>query len=100
MKLTINEKKDNPFLERTEVNGETEFKGATLSKVQLIEALAQDLKTDAGLIIIKHIYTQFSQQKATFQALVYKSAEAKNKTEHKIKVKGPKEAPKKEVKKK
>ncbi|MBI2151216.1 hypothetical protein HYU21_00635, partial [Candidatus Woesearchaeota archaeon] len=57
-------------------------------------------KTEASLIIIKHIYTKFSQQKAAFQALIYKSAQAKDKTEHKVKVKGPKEAPKKEAKKK
>ena len=100
MKLTIYEKKDNHLLERIEVSGDAEFEGATFSKAQLSEALASNLKTDSNLIIIKHIYTKFSQQKATFEALAYKTSEAKVKCEPKVKVKGPKEAPKKDTKKK
>lgn len=81
MQVTIKKKEENALLKRTEVSGELEFDGATPSNKDLAEALAKELKKDVSLVIIKNIYTEFSQQKATFNAVVYADAEAKAKFE-------------------
>ncbi|MBT3814624.1 hypothetical protein HOE37_05145 [Candidatus Woesearchaeota archaeon] len=81
MKVEIKEKKDNNLLKRVEVKGSIDYEGVTPTNVQLVEALSKEMKKDASLVIIKNIYSQFSQQKADFFALVYESEEARDKTE-------------------
>jgi len=81
MQVTIQKKENNPLLKRTEVEGEIKFEGSTPSNNDLTGVLAKELKVDQQLIIIKNIYTEFSQQKATFKAVAYEDAEAKLKYE-------------------
>jgi len=81
MKVEIKEKNENPLLSRVEVKGSIEFEGATPSNMELIEILAKELKKDSNLIVVKNIYTQFSQQKAEFLAFVYNDQEVRSKTE-------------------
>ncbi len=81
MQLTIQEKKDNVFLDRAAVQGELAFEGATPSNVEVATAIAKQLGVDATTVAVKHIYTKFGQQHAQFQALVYKTAEVRAKTE-------------------
>ena len=60
MNITINTKHDNPLLNRVEVEGVVAFEGATPSNAQVVEALASQLKTDAGQEVLRHIYNKFS----------------------------------------
>jgi ribosomal protein S24E len=97
MKLTIIENKENLLLKRNELSGTLEFEGATPSNSNVSSTLAQELKKDLKLIIVKHIYTNFSHQTAKFDAIVYENVEAKNKFE--IVTKHMKKAAKEEKKK-
>src|SRR3989339_205349 len=81
MQVTIQDKKENIFLDRTEVKGTISFEGTTPSNVQLAEALAQQLKKEVPLVVIKQIHTSFGQQGANFLAFAYHTLEAKQKTE-------------------
>ena len=76
MNISIFEKKENPLLKRREIMGEISFEKATPSNKELSESLAKQLNTTADLMIIKHIYTRFGQQKAKFSALAYDNKEA------------------------
>jgi len=81
MKVTIQEKNDNPLLGRLEVSGVLEFEGATPSNAQLAEALAKELKKELGLVVVKSIYTRFGHQNAEFTAVIYNDEAAKDKIE-------------------
>jgi ribosomal protein S24E len=81
MKVSIQEKNDNPLLNRLEVSGSLEFEAATPSNVKLAETLAKELKKNVELVIVKHIYTKFGHKTATFNALIYNDKAAKDKTE-------------------
>ena len=81
MKITIQEKKENPLLNRTEVKGSIEFDDITPSNVKLAESLAKETKKDINLIVVKSIYTNFGQKLADFEAIIYDNMEAKNKIE-------------------
>mgnify|MGYP002642327326 CR=1 FL=1 len=81
MKITIQEKKENPLLNRTEVKGSIEFDDITPSNVKLAESLAKETKKDINLIVVKSIYTNFGQKLADFEAIIYDNMEAKDKIE-------------------
>ena len=81
MKVSITDKKDNPLLNRTEVSGSIIFEGATPSNNDLANVIAKELKKEISLVVVKNIYNRFSHQEATFEAVVYDSAEAKSKVE-------------------
>lgn len=81
MELKITDKKENSLLDRVEVSGTILFEGATPSNFDVVAAVAKELKSEAGLVVAKHIYTKFSHQEANFQVVVYKNAEAKAKAE-------------------
>jgi len=81
MKVTIKNKEENKLLSRVELSGEIVFDAVTPSNVDLIKTLANDLKVKEELIVIKNIYTKFSEKRATFSAVTYKTTEAKNKYE-------------------
>jgi ribosomal protein S24E len=92
MHINIAEKKYNLFLKRYEVKGTISFEKATPSNAQLAEQLAKNMDSEAGLVVIKHIYTKFSHREADFEAVVYKSKEAKEQTEKKAPHERKKEA--------
>ncbi len=81
MKVTIKQRKENPLLERVELEGSLQFDGATPGNAVLAEALARELKSEPVLVVVKHIYTKFGAQEASFQAVAYANAEAKSKVE-------------------
>ncbi|MBU1111629.1 MAG: hypothetical protein ABIG93_00570 [archaeon] len=81
MQVTIKNKEENKLLKRTEISGELQFESTTPSNKELTEALAKELKKDLSLVVVKNVYTEFSQRKATFNAVVYADAEAKEKFE-------------------
>jgi ribosomal protein S24E len=81
MQVTIKDKKDNQLLGRLEISGNISFEGITPSNVKLAEVIAKEVKSKIELVIVKNIYTQFSQQEANFSAMVYKDSESLKKTE-------------------
>lgn len=81
MQLTIQEKKENVLLDRTHVCGQISFEGATPSNSELAQAIAKELSADAANVVVKHIYTSFGRQNANFDAVAYKTTEARSKTE-------------------
>jgi len=87
MKLTINEKKENPLLKRKEVYGDIVFSGATPSNKDVSAELAKQVGSTEDCIRIQHIYGTFGRHTATLEAHVYESKEALDKIEPKIKEK-------------
>lgn len=87
MELTIKEQKENPLLNRKEVYGEIQFKGATPSNKEVSAELAKKMKVNEGCIRIQHIYGTFGTQAASLEAHVYESKEQLDKIEPKIKEK-------------
>ncbi len=81
MELTINEKKENILLGRTEVYGVLKFTGTTPSNSEVVAEMAKAFRAETGLVVMKHIYTQFSRQEAVFHAVIYKDAAAKMRME-------------------
>ncbi len=92
MELTITEEKANPYLKRKELKGKIVFIGVTPSNVDVGKKIAGLTKSDEKLVLVKHIYTQFGSQKATFTAYVYETEEMKTKIEPKKKEKKKKGA--------
>ena len=81
MKITIQEKKENPLLNRIEVKGIIEFDDITPSNVKLAEVLTKETKKDINLIVVKSIYTNFGLKLADFEAIIYDNAESRDKVE-------------------
>ena len=97
MELTINERKENALLLRTELKGAISFTGATPNFEALKKALASELKTSDELVAVKEIYTKFGFPQADFRANVYQTKEQLQLVEPKKKEKkqqAQKEAPK------
>src|SRR3972149_10022851 len=91
MEIEIKTKKENEVLQRSEIEGDIAFKGATPSNKQLQEELAQKLGVGQELVAIRHIYTKFGTEKAKFQAVTYATKEQFQNIEPKKKT--PKTAP-------
>ena len=85
MKIEIKNKKDNPLLSRIEVSGIVAFEGVTPSNEQVAQSIASQLKVDASVVKMKHIYTGFGEHEAKFLALVYNSKEELDRIEPKPK---------------
>ncbi|HIH11270.1 TPA: hypothetical protein HA241_03710 [Candidatus Woesearchaeota archaeon] len=81
MQVTIQSKKNNLFLQRTEVEASMQFSGATPSNIQVAAEVAKALKTTPELVVIKNIRNRFGLQTASVNAVAYDSAEVKAKTE-------------------
>jgi|SRR3989344_8626308 len=80
MHVSINDKKENILLGRTEVKGKIDFEGATPTNVKVAEAIAHQTKSDIGLVFIHHIHTKFGKEEAAFVAYVYADAAAKKRS--------------------
>ena len=79
--LTIEAKKEQLLLQRTEISGTLLFAGATPSKISLIEDLGKKLQVNPEMISLQYIHNAFGSQKARFMAYTYNTAEAKKKYE-------------------
>jgi ribosomal protein S24E len=85
MKIKINQKEDNPLLERVEFSGTVEFDGATPSNIDVLEAVAKELKLEQSLVVIKHLHTRFSGSTADVDGVGYSSKEIMLRVEHETK---------------
>ncbi len=71
MNFTIVKEKETPLLSRKRITGEVTFDGPTPSKADISKQLSKSSKQPENLIEIRHIYTQFGEQKAKVIAHIY-----------------------------
>ena len=94
------EERDVPLLSRKRITYEVEHTdAATPKKDDIKKRIAQDLKIDEGLIIVKHIYPHFGVEKAKVIVNAYKDKKDLDKFEKinkKVKKDGKKEKTKKQ----
>lgn|SRR3989338_8571791 len=95
MELSINEKKDNGLLSRTEICGTLTFQNATPSNIDVAKNLATKLAADEKLVVIKKIKTKFGAKSADLCAYVYKDAATLKRIEPKVGKKAAEKAAKK-----
>ncbi len=69
--MEIIEKKEHPLLSRTEVIAKDSYTGATPSRDSINERLANVLKANKELLVIKHIYPKFGFGNAKIIAYLY-----------------------------
>ena len=82
MKIEIEGKKENPLLERTEVNFSVEHEGAsTPIREEIRTQLAGKLGVNKDTIIIDRMNTEFGRQLTKGYAKVYDSVESAKKFE-------------------
>lgn len=81
MNLKIKTQTENKLLSRKELKGHIDFSGATPSNDEVAKKIADNLKSDLDLVVLKGIYTQFGKTHATFEALVYDNKESKDQIE-------------------
>ena len=79
MEFKITEKKENPLLDRIEVEAKISYEGATPSNLELQAAIGKEIGKDATLVVVQKINTHFGTQNANVKAVVYNSSEAKDK---------------------
>ena len=75
MQMEIQKERETPLLSRKRVTCMVEYEGATPSRPDFRKSVASKLKSPEELIIIKHIYTRFGQNKAKVIAHIYKDKE-------------------------
>lgn len=85
MELKITEKKEEPLLNRTRIEGTLTFDKATPSKEELKNQLANNQKSKPELVAIKHIYTGYGKPHAKIIAYIYNSKQDFEKIEPKPK---------------
>jgi small subunit ribosomal protein S24e len=71
MELEIQKERETPLLSRKRVTIEATYEGKTPSRVDLRKSVAAKIKSPEELIVVRHIYTKFGQQKAKIIAHVY-----------------------------
>jgi len=76
MDITVQEKKANPLLKRTEVSFKVEFDGATPSRNAVREKLCGIIKSHAELTVIKKLKQGFGERQLVGNAHVYDDAES------------------------
>jgi len=69
--MEIIEKKEHPLLSRTEIIAKDSYTGATPSRDSIKERLANTLKANKELLVIKHIYPEFGFGNAKIIAYLY-----------------------------
>ncbi len=71
MEIEIVKEIETPLLSRKRVTAWATFQGPTPSRVQILKEAAKVLKTDEGLISIRHIYTRFGHERVKLIIHVY-----------------------------
>jgi small subunit ribosomal protein S24e len=71
MELEILKEKETPLLSRKRITLEATYEGKTPSRIDLRKSVAGKIKSPEDLVIVRHIYTKFGQQKAKIIAHVY-----------------------------
>ena len=72
MEIIVTKKNENKLLNRTEIDGQISYDGATPSNAAITKALSDHFKIAENLVVVKHVYTIFGQTKAEIQAYLYK----------------------------
>ena len=75
MATTIQKQVDTPILHRKEVIIITEYEAATPSKEESKKLVAQQVKADPSVVIIKKVESIYGSKKAAIKAYIYESAE-------------------------
>ena len=87
MELKVEKERSTPLLARKRVTAHVSFQGKTPSRKEIRDVIAQKLKAEKDLTIVKHIYTKFGAQDARVIAHVYSSAAELGRIEQKKLVK-------------
>ncbi len=106
MNITNMQKNEKPLLARIEVTADISYENVTPSKEELRTKLAENLKTDKELVVVKKINNRFGARDADATAYVYKTNEdllriepkKKEKKGAEAKQEGAQEAPKEQKK--
>ncbi len=85
MAMKIISKTEEPLLSRTSVKAHITFEAATPSNADITKKIADETKKDEKLVVMKKINTHYGSKEADIDAVVYDSAEAKEKIERKTK---------------
>lgn len=97
MNLNILKETDVKLFSRKRITFQTESKGVTPSRSDLIKEVAKAAKSKPELVVIKHIYTKFGSKNIKIIAHIYNTRKDLEKIEEKYIVKKHKvEEPKKE----
>ena len=79
--MEIIEKKEHPLLSRTEIIAKDSYTGATPSRDSIKDRLANTLKANKELLVIKHIYPEFGFGNAKVIAYLYSNKKDMEKIE-------------------
>ena len=72
MKLEIKHKVDEPLLLRQRIEGELTFNGPVPSREDVKKDIAAQIKSQANLVEVRHIYNSFGTGNAKVLAFAYK----------------------------
>jgi ribosomal protein S24E len=97
MDFKLLKERDMKLLSRKRLTLMIENREATPSRKDLIKAIAEKYKTKEDLVIIKHIYPQFGQNKTKLIVHLYQDKDKMNMFEHKNLLKKHREPEKKET---
>ena len=73
MKLNIIKQNKNSLLSRNEIKAELTFQGPTPKTEDIKKSIAALSKSDENLILVKGIYNEYGNQKASINAYIYDS---------------------------
>ncbi len=76
---------NSPLLNRREIKIELDYSGAVPSKDSIKKKISENLKIDENLVIVKHVYPRYGENKADAIAYAYKSEDDIKKIEKKVK---------------
>ncbi|HEX7467686.1 MAG TPA: 30S ribosomal protein S24e [Methanobacterium sp.] len=97
MEITINEKIENPLLNRTEIRFECIYQGESTPKVLDVKnRLVATLNVDKNLLVVHNLKPSYGEGKANGYAKLYDSVESLDKIEREHVVVKNKEATKEE----
>lgn len=75
MQLTLT-RHENPLLRRTRIEALVQYEGATPSNTDMRKALAEQLKSDEQLLVVRHVYPFYGATSARVLAFAYHDAVA------------------------
>lgn len=94
MELEIKKERETPLLSRKRFTFEVSYKGATPSRKDIRDKVADKVKANKELTVIRHVYTRYGTEQAKVIAHVYDKKEELDRLEDKKMMK--KHAPKEE----
>ncbi len=82
MEFEILKEKDMKLLSRKRITLMINNEGATPSRLDLLDAVAEKFKTKPELVVIKHIYSQYGKRKTKLIVNIYKDKKKMELFEH------------------